>query len=74
MQFPGKLTNQTSENVKKKTTTTLGPMLVRLVQIWTPINFMYILPLLVARHCPKLSSYAMLNKTNEPNLRKKQKT
>ena len=48
-------------------------MLVRLVQIWTPIDFMYILPLLVARHCPKLSSYAMLNKTNEPNLRKKQK-
>ena len=38
-----------------------------------PPKFFVDLPLLVARHCSKLSSYAVLKKTNKPNLRKWQK-
>ena len=36
-------------------------------------NFSWVLPLLAARYCSKLSSYAISRKTNEPNLRKWQK-
>ena len=44
-----------------------GPNLV-------PQNFFsWVLPLLVVRHCSKLSSYAISTKTNEPNLTKWQK-
>ena len=35
--------------------------------------FSWVLPLLVVRHCSKLLSYAILRKTNEPNLKKWQK-
>ena len=35
--------------------------------------FLQALPLLIIGHCPKLSSYAIYRKTNEPNLRKWQK-
>ena len=34
----------------------------------------WVLPLLYARHCCKLSLHAIARKTNEPNLRKWQKT
>ena len=36
--------------------------------------FSLILPLLVVRHCRKLSLYAISRKTNEPNFRKQEKT
>ena len=43
--------------------------------IWGPRNFFsWVLPLLVVKQCPKLSSYAISRKTNEPNLRKWRKT
>ena len=35
-------------------------------------KFLEILPLRAAKHCPKLSSYVFLRKSNGPNLRKKQ--
>ena len=38
-----------------------------------PNFFSSVLPLLVVRQCPKLSSYAIPGKTNEPNLKKWQK-
>ena len=41
-----------------------------LAKIWAPIFFVWILSLLVARHCSNLSSYAILREINEPNLRK----
>ena len=41
--------------------------------IWGPQNFFMVLPLLVIRQGPKLSSYAISRKTNKPNLRKWQK-
>ena len=50
-----------------------GPILGDLVQIWAPENFLQVLPLLVVRHCSKLSSYAIERKANELNLRKWQK-
>ena len=43
-----------------------GPILARLA----PQFFLLILPLLVVRHCSKLSSYAIERIINEPNLRK----
>ena len=39
-----------------------------------PRNSFQFLPLLVVKHCYKLSSYAIYWKTNEKNLRKWQKT
>ena len=36
---------------------TLDPILTCLSQIWAPIIFLQVLPLLVVRHCSKLSSY-----------------
>ena len=38
-----------------------------------PKFFSWVLPLLVVKHCSKLSSCAIWGKTNEPNLRKCQK-
>ena len=46
----------------------LGLTMAHLAQIWAPHFFSWILLLQVARHCFKLSSYAILKKTNEPNL------
>ena len=47
----------------------LGPIFVHLVEIWTPFFFFFFqgLPLLVVRHCSKLSLYTISRKTNEPN-------
>ena len=39
----------------------LGPILA---QIWVPIFFSWLLPLLDVRHCCKLSMYAVFRKTN----------
>ena len=50
------------------------PILARLVQIWAPKIFSYVLPLPDVRHCCKLSLYAISKKTNDPNSRKWQKT
>ena len=47
--------NQTLKNDK---TLILGPILAQLVQIWAQI-FLWVLPLLVIRHCSKLSSNAI---------------
>ena len=60
--------NQTLENYKKFNS---GPN----CGLFDPAHkiFWRVLPLLVVRHCSKLSSYANLRKTNEPNLRKCQK-
>ena len=53
----------------------LGPILVPLTQTWAPKFFSWILPHLDIRNCCKLSLYTIfLKKTNEPNLRKWQKT
>ena len=42
-----------------------------LAKIWAPIFLcVWILSLLVARHCFNLSSFAILREINEPNLRK----
>ena len=43
-------------------------------QRWSPKPFSWVLPLLDLIHCCKLSLYAISRKTNEPNLRKWQKT
>ena len=52
----------------------LDPILAALVQMWAPkLFFSWILPLLDVRQSRKLSLYAILTKTNEPNLRKWQK-
>ena len=69
MQFQGKLINQTWENGKKN-------------KFWDwfwpkfgPKNiFSWVLLLLYGRHCCKLSLYAISRETDEPNLRKWQKT
>ena len=60
LQYQGKLMMQPWKNDKN---THFGPNF-----------FSWILPLLVVRHCSKLSSYAIWRKTNERNLRKWQKT
>ena len=53
----------------------LGPILVPLTQTWAPKFFSWILPHLDIRNCCKLSLYKIFfKKTNEPNLRKWQKT
>ena len=58
-----------------KTPLVLGPILVPLTQTWAPKFFLWILPHLDIRNCCKLSLYTIfLKKTNEPNLRKWQKT
>ena len=44
-----------------------------LTQIWSPIFFTWVLPLLDVIHCYKLSLYTISRKTYEPNLRKWQK-
>ena len=49
----------------------LGPVLA---QIWAQRFFWWILPVLDVRHCCKVSLYAISRKTNEPSLRKWQKT
>ena len=56
MQFLGKLINQTWKNDKKPN--------------FGPPFFLWVLSLLVVRHCSKLSFYAIYRKTKEPNLRK----
>ena len=56
MQLARKITNQTSENGEKPNFgVDFGSFGLNL----GPQVFVYILPLLVARPCPKLSSYAM---------------
>ena len=66
MQFPGKIMNQTWENGKRSNFLILSPNLgLHFFLLFSPV-----LPLLVVRHCTKLSSYAIYRKTNEPNLRK----
>ena len=52
----------------------LGLILALLPQIWDPKLFSWILLLLDVRHYCKLSLHAISRKTNEPNLRKWQKT
>ena len=72
IQSQGKLMNQTCENCKKK----LISGLIWLV--WPKFGlqklFSWILPLLDARHCWKLSLYEVSRKTNHPNSRKWRKT
>ena len=41
---------------------------------WSSFFCVWVLPLLVTRHCSKLSSYAIWSKANASNLRKWQKT
>ena len=48
--------NQTWKNDEKLI---LGPILAHLAQIWAPNFFLQVLPLLVIKHCSKLSSYAI---------------
>ena len=72
MLFQGKLMNLTWENYKKPSFGPgFGPFGPNLVP---KIFFLRILPLLDVRNCYKLSLYAILRKTNEPNMRKWQKT
>ena len=72
MLFQQKLMSQTWENGKKPS---FGP---DLGLFWPKIGsqnfFLWVLPLLDIIHCCKLSFYAISRKTNEPNLRKWQKT
>ena len=70
MQFQGKIMNQIWKNYKNLVQSPIFPLLVH---IWAPNFFSSILPPPVVRHCCKLSLYAILRKTNEPNLRKQQK-
>ena len=70
MQFLGKLLSQTWKNDKKPT---FGPDFDLLGPNLGPKKFWRVLPLLVVRHCSKLSSYALYRKNNKPNLRKCQK-
>ena len=51
-----------------------GPILARLAKISAPKNFSWILPLLDARYCRKLSSDSILKKMYDPNSRKWGKT
>ena len=63
---------QTLENGKKPN---FGPDFGLFAQICPPPQFfLQALPLLVVRHCSTLSCYAISKKTDEPNLRKWQKT
>ena len=53
----------------------LGPDFVQFdPNVGPKFFFSFILPMLVLRHCYKLSLYAISSKTNEPNLKKWQKT
>ena len=52
----------------------LVPILTPLVQICTPKTFFVVSPLPDFKHCCKLWLYAISRKTNEQNLRKRQKT
>ena len=71
IQFQQKVTNQTWENDKKPSfKTDFGPFGSNL----GPKIFSWILTLRHVRHCCKLSLYPISRKTNEPNLRKWQKT
>ena len=67
MQFKGKLINQT-----EKMTENL--ILVPIFQILAPGVFSWVLHLLGVRHRRKLSLYAILGKTYDPNSRKWRKT
>ena len=71
MQFPGKLTNQTSENGQKPD---FGPNFDPFGSNLGPKKFLSLILPLVARNCSRLSFYAIYKKTNLPNLRKWQKT
>ena len=72
MPFQEKLLNQTWQNGRKPSCRPdfglfwpkFGPQK----------NFLWVLPILDVRNCCKLSLYAIKTKTNEPNLRKWQKT
>ena len=88
IQFPGKLIDQTWKNDKKpnlgsdwtnfekmaKKTFNFGPN-YGLFDLNLGIQklFLQVLPLLVVRHCYKLSSYVIQRKTNKSNLTKWQK-
>ena len=56
---------QTRENCKNPS---FGP------DLGPKISFLWVLPLLVVRQCSKLSSYVLFKKTNERNLKKRQRT
>ena len=72
MQFQGKLMNLTCENGKKSS---FGPDFGRFwPKFGLQIFFSWVLPLLNVIGCRKLSLYAISRKTNEPNMRKWQKT
>ena len=64
MQYQGNLMMQTGGNGKKSKFW---------VQFWVPKNVFGALPLLVVKHCSKLSNYVISRKSNKPNLRKYQK-
>ena len=57
VQYQGKLMNQPLKNDKKNLI--FGTILAHLGRIWDPKDFFQVLPLLVVRHCSKLSSYAI---------------
>ena len=63
--------NQAWENDQKRS---FGPNFGPFHPILVPKNFLRVLPLLDVIHCCKLSLYEISRKTNEPNLRKWQKT
>ena len=68
MQFKGKLMNHTWENGKNPNFgPDFGPFRPK---VGPQKYFLWILPLLHVIHCCKLSLYAILRKTNKPNLRK----
>ena len=72
MQFPGKLKNKTLKNDKKPSfSCNFGPFDPNLAP---KFFFPWILPLLDVRHCCKLLLNANSWKSNEPNLRKYQKS
>ena len=60
-------TNSLKEtNLRKwKKNLILCSILARLVQVWVPKFFFWVLPLLDVRHCCKLSSYAISRKTQK---------
>ena len=47
----------------------LDPVLACLTQILIPQKIFQVLPLLVVRHCSRLSFYGISRKTNEPNIK-----